>query len=42
MRKIRAGLVGAGFVGPLHVEAVRREVIAVAASTLESARKKAE
>ena len=24
MRKIRAGLIGAGFVGPLHVEAVRR------------------
>ena len=24
MRKIRAGLIGAGFVGPLHVEAVPR------------------
>lgn len=46
MRKIRAGLIGAGFTGPLHVEAVRRlgyvDVVAVAASTPESARKKAE
>jgi predicted dehydrogenase len=46
MRKIRAGLIGAGFVGPLHVEAVRRlgyvDVVAVAASTPESAQKKAE
>jgi predicted dehydrogenase len=46
MRKIRAGLIGAGFVGPAHVEAVRRlghvEVTAIAASTPESARVKAE
>src|SRR6185436_8031846 len=46
MRRIRAGLIGAGLVGPLHVEAVRRlgyvDVIAVAASTPESARQKAE
>ena len=45
MRRIRAGLIGAGFVGPLHVEAVRRlgyvDVVAVAASTPESAQKKA-
>ncbi|HUK89595.1 MAG TPA: Gfo/Idh/MocA family oxidoreductase [Blastocatellia bacterium] len=45
MRKIKVGLIGAGFVGPLHVEAVRRlgyvEVIALAASSEESARKKA-
>ena len=46
MRKIRAGLIGAGFVGPLHVEAVRRlgyvDVVAVAASTPGSAQQKAE
>jgi predicted dehydrogenase len=46
MRRIRAGLIGAGFVGPLHVEAARRlgyvDVVAVAASTPESAQKKAE
>jgi predicted dehydrogenase len=46
MRKVRAGIVGAGFVGPLHVEAARRlgfvEFVGVAASSLESARKKAD
>jgi predicted dehydrogenase len=46
MRRIRAGLIGAGFVAPLHVEAARRlgyvDVVAVAASTPESAQKKAE
>lgn len=46
MRKVRAGLIGAGFVGPLHVEAVRRlgyvEMVAVATSSLETARKKAD
>jgi predicted dehydrogenase len=40
------GLVGPGFVGAHHVDAVRRlgfvDVVAVAASTLESARKKAD
>ncbi|MGH9760471.1 MAG: Gfo/Idh/MocA family protein, partial [Blastocatellia bacterium] len=45
MRGVRAGLIGAGFVGPLHIEAVRRlgyvEVIGVAASNLESAKKRA-
>ena len=45
MRKIRAGLIGAGFVGPHHVEAVRRlgyvDVVGIAASTAESARVKA-
>ncbi len=45
MRKIRAGIIGAGFVGPHHVNAVRRlgyvEVVAIAASTLESAERKA-
>ncbi len=46
MRKIRTGLIGAGFVGPLHMEAVRRlgyvEVAGVATSNLESAQKKAD
>jgi predicted dehydrogenase len=46
MRRIRAGLIGAGFVGPLHVEAARRlgyvEVVALAASSQESARAKAD
>ncbi|HVF92287.1 MAG TPA: Gfo/Idh/MocA family oxidoreductase [Blastocatellia bacterium] len=46
MRRVRAGLIGAGFVGPLHVEAVRRlgfvDVVALAASSEESARRKAE
>lgn len=45
MRKIRAGIIGAGFVGPHHLDAVRRlgyvEVVAIAASSLESAEKKA-
>lgn len=45
MRKVRAGLIGAGFVGPLHVEAVRRlgyvDMVAVATSSPETARKKA-
>lgn len=40
------GLVGAGFVGPHHIEAVRRlgfvDVVAIAGSRLETARKKAE
>jgi predicted dehydrogenase len=46
MRKIRAGLIGAGFVGPLHVEAVRRlgyvDVVGIAASSAESAERKAD
>jgi predicted dehydrogenase len=46
MHKVRAGLIGAGFVGPLHVEAARRlgfvEFVGVSASSLESAQKKAE
>ena len=46
MERIRTGLIGAGFVGPLHIEAARRlgfvEIAGVAASSLESARKKAE
>jgi predicted dehydrogenase len=46
MRRIGMGLVGPGFVGAHHVEAVRRlgfvDVVAVAASTERSAREKAE
>jgi predicted dehydrogenase len=44
--RVGMGLVGAGFVGPHHVDAVRRlgfvDVIAVAGSTEESGRRKAE
>src|SRR5918994_2800025 len=46
MKRIAMGIVGAGFVGPHHVDAVRRlgyvDVVAVAGSTEESARKKAD
>lgn len=46
MRKIKTGLIGAGFVGPLHIEAVRRlgyvDFVAVATSSAESAARKAE
>ncbi|MFL6280839.1 MAG: Gfo/Idh/MocA family protein [Vicinamibacterales bacterium] len=46
MKRIGMGIVGAGFVGPHHVDAVRRlgyvDVIAVAGSTQASAEKKAE
>jgi predicted dehydrogenase len=46
MTRIGMGLVGAGFVGPHHVDAVRRlgfvDVVAVASSSEESARRKAE
>jgi predicted dehydrogenase len=45
MRRIKTGLIGSGFVGPLHVEAVRRlgyvDVVALAASNQESADRKA-
>jgi predicted dehydrogenase len=45
MKRIGMGIVGAGFVGPHHVDAVRRlgyvDVVAVAASSEESAQKKA-
>ena len=44
--KIGMGLVGAGFVGPHHIDAVRRlgfvEVVAIAAASEASARKKAD
>ena len=46
MNRIGMGLVGAGFVGPHHVDAVRRlgfvDIVAVAGSTEESGRLKAE
>src|SRR5262245_9154566 len=46
MNRIGMGLVGAGFVGPHHIDAVRRlgfvDIVAVAGSTGESGRAKAE
>lgn len=46
MKPLRYGIVGVGFVGPHHVEAVRRlgfvEIAAVADANLEIARRKAE
>jgi predicted dehydrogenase len=46
MKRIGMGLVGAGFVGPHHVDAVRRlgfvDIVAVAGSSKESARAKAD
>lgn len=46
MRKIRSGMIGAGFVGPLHIEAARRlghvDFAAIATSNLKSAKEKAE
>ena len=46
MKRIGMGIVGAGFVGPHHMDAVRRlgyvDVVAVAGSSQASAEKKAE
>ena len=46
MKRIGMGIVGAGFVGPHHVDAVRRlgfvDIVAVAGSNEESGRRKAE
>ena len=46
MKRIGMGIVGAGFVGPHHIDAVRRlgyvDVVAVATSSEESARQKAQ
>jgi len=46
MKKIRCGVIGVGFVGPHHIEAMRRlgfvEVTAISTSNIETARKKAE
>ncbi|CAN7397241.1 Gfo/Idh/MocA family oxidoreductase [Paenibacillus sp. LjRoot153] len=45
MRKITVGIIGTGFIGPAHIEAIRRlgfvEVVAIAESNLASAEKKA-
>jgi predicted dehydrogenase len=46
MEKIKVGIIGTGFIGPTHIEAVRRlgfvEVVGLAESSFEKARKKAE
>ena len=46
MTTIKAGVIGAGFIGVAHVEALRRlghvEVVAVAGSSLASAQRKAQ
>jgi predicted dehydrogenase len=46
MKKLRYGIVGVGFIGPHHIEAVRRlgfvEIAAVADANIEIARRKAE
>jgi predicted dehydrogenase len=43
---IKAGVIGIGFIGPIHIEAIRRtnlaEVVAIAGSNIESAKKKAQ
>lgn len=43
---VKVGIVGSGFIGPTHIEAIRRlgyvEVIAIAENGLENAKKKAE
>jgi len=44
-KHLRAGVVGTGFIGPVHVEALRRlgiEVAGIAGSNLESTRTKAD
>ncbi|SFC40080.1 Predicted dehydrogenase [Bacillus sp. OV322] len=45
MEKIKVGVIGMGFIGPTHIEAIRRlgfvEVVALADSSLEAAEKKA-
>src|SRR5579871_6632173 len=45
-KRLGMGIVGAGFVGPHHIDAVRRlgfvDIVAVAASNEESGRQKAE
>ena len=46
MKKIKAGIIGTGFIGPVHTEAIRRtgiaEVVAVSELGLELAKAKAE
>src|SRR5882672_3493018 len=45
MKRIRCGLVGVGFVGPHHIDAMRRlgfvDVVAIATGSTESAERKA-
>ncbi|XJZ27969.1 Gfo/Idh/MocA family protein [Bacillota bacterium Lsc_1132] len=45
MRKIKVGIIGTGFIGPTHIEALRRlgfvEVVALAETSQEAAEKKA-
>ncbi|WP_209121055.1 Gfo/Idh/MocA family protein [Alkalihalobacillus sp. BA299] len=45
MNKIKVGVIGTGFIGPTHIEAIRRlgfvEVVALAESSLETAQHKA-
>ena len=45
MRKIKVGVIGSGFVGPIHIEGLRRlgfvDVVALAESNIELAKKKA-
>ena len=46
MKKIRIGIAGVGFIGPAHIEALRRlpnlEVVSISHSTIEKAQSKAE
>jgi len=46
MRKMKAGIIGSGMMGPIHTEALRRlghvEVVALAEANAELARAKAE
>ncbi|SFV04730.1 Gfo/Idh/MocA family protein [Alicyclobacillus macrosporangiidus] len=46
MKRLRAAVIGIGFIGPAHIEAVRRlgfaDVVAVVGSSLDQARQKAE
>ncbi|OHB59723.1 MAG: dehydrogenase [Planctomycetes bacterium GWF2_42_9] len=45
MKKFKAGIIGTGYIGPAHIEALRRlgnvEVVAIAEATKEIAKKKA-
>ncbi|CAH0344554.1 Gfo/Idh/MocA family oxidoreductase [Bacillus sp. CECT 9360] len=45
MKKIKAGVIGTGFIGPTHIEAIRRlgfvEVVGLAENGIENAEKKA-
>ena len=45
MKRVRCGLIGAGFVGPDHIDAIRRlgfvDIVTIAMSGIESVRRKA-